>query len=240
MSVTRCGAVCAVLCLSGAGALQAPASAASRPEVSSSRMSPSQMSAVDTQLLTAAHQGNLWEIATGQDARTDATTSCVKEVSAVFVRDHRTLDAGVAEAAKQVGLALPALQSPGQAQQRAALRTVAGKRSYDTQWLRAQYTAHVQTLALIDKELASGTSPVVKALAKGARPVVVQHTQMVLGGVCHGKAPAGSVNAGAAGSRLAAAAYGPQDSTAAAAFAGVLLGGSGVAWVARRRRSSRR
>ena len=90
MFVTRCGAVCAaMLCLSGVAAAPALASAAS----------PSAVSAVDTQLLTAAHQGNLWEIATSQDAQADARSSCVKQVAADFVRDHRALDAGVARTA---------------------------------------------------------------------------------------------------------------------------------------------
>jgi putative membrane protein len=236
MSVTRRGAVCAaVLCLSGTGA--APALAA----VSSS---PSAVSAVDKELLTAAHQGNLWEIATSQDARSGTRSSCVRQVAAVFVRDHRRLDAGVTRTASRLDFALPAQQSPALLQQQDALRAAAGKRSYDTAWLKTQYTAHVQSLALIDKELAAGTSPAVKALAEGARPVVVQHAQMVRGGVCHGLSPVGDVNAGAgsnpgADNQLAAAAYGPQGSTAAVAFAGVLLGGSGLAWVARRLRSSR-
>ncbi|MBV9025033.1 MAG: DUF4142 domain-containing protein [Streptomycetaceae bacterium] len=239
MSLTRSGAVCAaVLCLAGAGA--APALATVN--------SPSAVSALDTQLLTAAHQGNLWEIATSRDARADARSSCVRQVAAAFIRDHQKLDAGVARTASRLGVALPARQSPDQLQQLGALRAAAGKNSYDTAWLKAQYTAHVQTLALIDKELASGTNPAVKALAKGARPVVVRHTRMVSGGVCHRSALMGGINpdmgnadAGTIGAanQLAAAAYGPQDSTAASAFAGVLLGGSGVAWVAHRRRSSR-
>jgi putative membrane protein len=221
MSITRSGTVCAaVLCLSGVGAVPALASV----------NSPSAVSALDTQLLTAAHQGNLWEIATSQDARAAAKSSCVRQVAAVFIRDHQRLDAGVARAASRLGVALPARQSPAQLQQLGALRAAAGKNgknSYDTAWLKAQYPAHVQTLALIDKELASGTNPTVKTLAKSARPVVVQHLQMVRGGVCHSLAPMGRISAGA-GSRLAAAAYGPQDSTVTSAFAGVLLGGSGA------------
>lgn len=229
MSVTRSGAVCAaVLCLSGVGAAPALAFSAS----------PSVVSPVDAQLLTTAHQGNLWEIATSQDARADARSACVKKVAADFVRDHRKLDAGITRTASRLRVVLPARQTAGQLQQRASLRAAAGKSSYDSAWLKAQYTAHVQTLALIDKELASGTSPAVKTLAKGARPVVVQHTRMVRGGVCHASSAKAGVNAGV-GNRLAAAAYGPTDSTAAAAFAGVVLAGSGGAWVARRRRSSR-
>src|SRR5690349_9212708 len=118
MSITRNGAICAIaLCLSGVGATPALASV----------NSPSAVSALDTQLLTAAHQGNLWEVATSQDARVDAKSSCVRQVAAVFVSDHRKLDAGVAKTASQLGVALPARQSPAQLQQLGTLRAAAGK-----------------------------------------------------------------------------------------------------------------
>ncbi|MFE7608810.1 DUF4142 domain-containing protein [Streptomyces celluloflavus] len=183
MSITRTtarfSAVCTTtLCLAGAAAgaaLVSPGTAlAASPSPSSSRVS-----ALDKELLTAAHQGNLWEIETGQAAQTDATTSCVKKVGAEFVRDHRTLDAGVTKTAAQVGVKLPSGQTADQRKQAAALKAMAKKPSYDGAWLKAQYAAHTQTLALIDKVIASGTNAKVRELAKTARPVVAQHTQMV-------------------------------------------------------------
>ncbi|MFI1735586.1 DUF4142 domain-containing protein [Streptomyces acidicola] len=159
--------------------------ATSLPALASSSPSPSAASSLDRQFLTAAHQGNLWEITTSQQAQSAATTDCVKRVGADFIRDHRVLDAGVAKTATQLGVALPSGQTSAQLRQTAALKSLADKPSYDAAWLKAQYPAHVQTLALIDKEIASGTNPLVKSLAKSARPVVARHTQMVNHGVCH-------------------------------------------------------
>lgn len=182
-SRARFATVCATaLCVTGA--LSLPALAASSP-------TPSTTSALDRQFLAAAHQGNQWEITTGRQAETAATTACVKRIGADFVRDHKTLDAGVVKTAAQVGVTLPAGQTNAQLRQTAALKTLAGTPAYDTAWLKAQYPAHTQTLALIDKEIATGTNPLVKALAKSARPVVAQHTQMVnqhmqmAHGMCH-------------------------------------------------------
>lgn len=173
----RAAAMCvAALCLAGVTTAPAPASP-------SQRLSP--LPALDSQLLTAAHQGNLWEIATGQGAQTDATSVCVKKVGAVFIRDHRALDAGIVKTASKLGVALPSGQTAAQQRQAAALKAAAKTRSYDAAWLKAQYAAHVQTLALIDKEIAAGANPVVKALAKSARPVVVEHAVLVSHGVCH-------------------------------------------------------
>ncbi|MEV6024892.1 DUF4142 domain-containing protein [Streptomyces sp. NPDC052036] len=176
-SRARSAAVCAAtLCVMGATSL---------PALASSSLSPSPVSALDKQLLTAAHQGNLWEISVGQQAQSAATTDCVKQVGAHFIRDHRALDAGVVKTAAELDVALPSGQTDGQLRQTAALKSLAGTPAYDAAWLKAQYPAHVQTLALIDKEIASGTNPLVKSLAKSARPVVARHTQMVNHGMCH-------------------------------------------------------
>ena len=176
-SRARSVAVCAAtLCVMGATSL---------PALASSSPSPSAVSPLDKQLLTAAHQGNLWEIATSQQAQSAATAACVKRVGAGFIRDHRALDAGVVKTAAQFGVALPSGQTAAQLRQTAALKSLAGTSAYDAAWLKAQYAAHVQTLALIDEEIASGTSPLVKSLSKSARPVVARHTQMVNRGVCH-------------------------------------------------------
>ncbi|MFI2206627.1 DUF4142 domain-containing protein [Streptomyces sp. NPDC020192] len=176
-SRARSAAVCAAtLCVMGATAL---------PALASWLPSPSAVSTLDKQLLSAAHQGNLWEIATSQQAQSAATTACVKRVGADFIRDHRALDAGVVKTAAQLGVALPSGQTAAQLRQTAALKSLAGTPAYDPAWLKAQYAAHVQTLTLIDKEIASGANPLVKSLAKSARPVVVRHTQMVNHGACH-------------------------------------------------------
>ncbi|MGW0513718.1 hypothetical protein ACWD1W_31510 [Streptomyces olivaceoviridis] len=51
--------------------------------------------------MTAAHQGNLWEITTSQQAPSAAPTACVKGADADFIRDHRTLDADITRTAAQ-------------------------------------------------------------------------------------------------------------------------------------------
>ncbi|MFE8949447.1 DUF4142 domain-containing protein [Streptomyces sp. NPDC007856] len=181
MDTTRSAARFTVVCAAALSLM----GAASLPALASSTASPSAVSALDRQLLTAAHQGNLWEIAASQQAQSAATTACVKRVAADFIRDHRALDAGVVKTARQLGVTLPSGQTAAQLRQTAALKSLAGTRAYDAAWLKAQYPAHVQTLALIDKEIASGTNPLVKSLAKSARPVVARHTQMVNHGVCH-------------------------------------------------------
>lgn len=196
-----------------------------------------QVSAQDKMFLIKAHQGNLAEIEAGQDARKNATTSCVKRVGDVLVRDHSKLDADVRTLAAKLNVTLPGSPSQQQKQELAAVRAKAGTAAYDAAWLKVQDAAHRKTLALIDQELRSGQNPEVKAAARAARPVVAMHLDMVRGGTCHAGKDAGVVRAGSGG-HLATA-----DSTSATAGALTMAGGGlltalGAAWFLRARRHS--
>ncbi|MGW0366106.1 DUF4142 domain-containing protein [Streptomyces sp. NPDC002990] len=164
------------LAVTGLSVPQAMAASAAAPAVVGSQ---------DVAFATMAHQGNLAEIAAGQDAQKNATTSCVKEVGAVLVRDHNKLDADLATLAKQEGITLPTAPT---AEQRAALADVqskAGSRAYDQAWLAVQQDAHTKTLGLIDQEIRQGQDPDVIQAARDARPVVAMHLDMVRGGTCN-------------------------------------------------------
>ncbi|MEW2412846.1 DUF4142 domain-containing protein [Streptomyces sp. NPDC046866] len=139
----------------------------------------------DTAFVTAAHQGNLAEIAAGQDAQKNAMTSCVKDVGAKLVTDHQKLDADLKALAAKGGMALPSAPTAAQQQQLKDVQKKAGTAGYDSAWLALQETAHTQTLALIDHQIGSGSDMAVTAAAKKARPVVAMHLDMVRGGTCH-------------------------------------------------------
>ncbi|MEV8391739.1 MULTISPECIES: DUF4142 domain-containing protein [unclassified Streptomyces] len=133
----------------------------------------------DAPFLKAIHQGNLAEIAAGQSARKNATAACVKSVGVTLVRDHRKLDVGVKALAAKLHVPLSA--SPSAAQERAmtAMQASVGTSAYDTDWLTAEAKSHEDTLALIDGEVAKGGNAEVKAAARGARPVVAKHLELI-------------------------------------------------------------
>jgi putative membrane protein len=124
--------------------------------------------------MVAAHQSNLTEIAAGKAAQQKATTAKVRNLGAMFIRDHTTMDAQLRAAAKSLGVSLP---STPNAQQRASLAAVAAKSgsAFDAAWIAAQTTGHRQTLAATDKEISSGSDATVLKLARAARPVVARH-----------------------------------------------------------------
>ncbi|MEU3183979.1 DUF4142 domain-containing protein [Streptomyces sp. NPDC006923] len=133
----------------------------------------------DAPFLKAVHQGNLAEIAAGEDAGKHATAACVKTVGAILVRDHRKLDADVKALARKLDVSLPAAPAPAQQQALAAVRAKAGTSAYNTAWLKTEATGHVETLELIDHEIGTGGNAEVKAAARAARPVVARHLELI-------------------------------------------------------------
>ncbi|MFI9063691.1 DUF4142 domain-containing protein [Streptomyces sp. NPDC053429] len=188
----------------------------------------------DAAFVKTVHQGNLAGIAAGSDAGRHATTACVKDVGAVLVRDHGTLDADLRTPAGRLDVDLPS--SPTAAQQRslAAVRAKAGTADYDARWLADQEAAHTRTLALIDTVLSSGGDSDVAAAARAARPVVAAHLELVRGGTCHQGSEAGMVGTGGRG-QFTARGNGLNAAGAAGLTGGILVTAVVTLWLARRR-----
>ncbi|MGK5643050.1 DUF4142 domain-containing protein [Streptomyces sp. URMC 126] len=135
--------------------------------------------ALDDAFLGAVHQGNLAEIAAGGDAQKNAVSMCVRDTGKVLVRDHTLMDEGVKELSRKLKITLPRSVTPKQERELKEIRKKARTRGYDNLWLRAQDTAHVQTLDLLDAEVAHGKDATLRDAAKKARPVVAKHLDMV-------------------------------------------------------------
>jgi len=135
----------------------------------------------DVSYLNAAHQINLTIIQAGQAAKAHGRSSCVRRVGALLERNHRRLAAQELEAASQLGVGLVPIPSLAQRQKLAAVAAKAGTSGYDAAWLALQRQEHRDLLTLVGVELAKGSEPVVKSVAKGAQPVIQMHLRMVDG-----------------------------------------------------------
>ncbi|WUD70524.1 DUF4142 domain-containing protein [Streptomyces sp. NBC_00510] len=189
----------------------------------------------DTTFMAQAHQGNLAEIAAGNDAQLHATTECVKQVGDLLVRDHSKLDADVKMLAGKLKVTLPPSPSAEQNKELAAVQAKAGSPAYNAGWLSTQDAAHRKTLALIDQEIKAGSNAEVVAAARSARPVVAMHLDMVRGGTCHAGSDTGMIHAGSGG-QLAAARDSADTAGVVGMAGGALLTAGGVAWLLRIRR----
>lgn len=214
----------------------AAVAAAALSGISTAQAFAADVSGEDRTFLEQAHQGNLAEIAAGEDASGNATSACVKEVGATLVRDHTELDADVKTLAGKVGVTLPGSPSEEQKKELAAVRAEAGGPAYDTAWLTAQDGAHRKTLALIDQEIKSGTNAEVMAAARAARPVVAMHLDMVRGGACRTAEDAGTVRAGTGGHLTATGGTPVTGGMVSTVAGGGLLAAGGAACLLRARR----
>ncbi|MFI6856184.1 DUF4142 domain-containing protein [Streptomyces sp. NPDC050416] len=145
------------------------------------------VSTQDASFLRAAHQGNLAEIAAGQDAEKNAATASVRHV--ICAARRRGAGPGphpsrrhVRALAGKLNVSLPSGPSPEQRRVLASDRAKAGSAAYDKAWLVAQNDAHTKTLALIDQEISGGSNAKAVAAAEAARPAVKMHLDMVRGG----------------------------------------------------------
>ncbi|MEV7420267.1 DUF4142 domain-containing protein [Streptomyces sp. NPDC089919] len=139
----------------------------------------------DATFVQTIHQGNLTEIAAGQDAEKNGQDSCVKEVAAIIVRDHTKLDEQLSDLAKKGNVVLADAPSATQQAGLDKVKVLAGTAGYDKAWLGTQEQSHEGALALIDKQIKEGKDADTVQAALKARPVVAMHLDMVRGGSCH-------------------------------------------------------
>jgi putative membrane protein len=128
----------------------------------------------DAAFLRAAHQSNLAEIATGQQAQQKASSQVVKDLGARFVADHTRLDAAVTDAAATLGVSLPDAPNPEQQAAAARLDAASGQ-EYDALWISIQLDAHMKAMANGEKEIAQGSDPLAVQVARDAAPVIAAH-----------------------------------------------------------------
>lgn len=174
MLVTKRLGVLVSMVLLGLVPAGAAYSAAVQQTATPSATPSSTLSAQDKQFLTAIHQVNLAEIATGNLAQQKGTNQEVKTLGARFVTDHTQLDQKVQSVASAGKLTLPNKVTSEQQAVVNQLQNVSGA-DFDAQWVTAQLTAHSQAMQLVQAELTQGSDPAAKQVAQQAAPVLQAH-----------------------------------------------------------------
>jgi putative membrane protein len=128
----------------------------------------------DSTWMAAAHQSNLAEIAAGQAAVAQGTSTDVKSLGQMFIDMHTQLDAELTAAAGQLGVTLPEAPTPSQQQSLERVKAETGA-AFDAAWIADQIASHQTSLTATQTEISTGTDPTVTALATKAAPVVQQH-----------------------------------------------------------------
>jgi putative membrane protein len=129
----------------------------------------------DREYLNRTHQDNLFEIVAGNLADRGSCAR-VRELGREFVAHHTELDAELIAVAARDAVTLYSVPDPGELAQIADLAARSGP-DFDAAWLRDQIAAHLQAVALGERETRYGWSPEVKALADRSAPVLRHHLQ---------------------------------------------------------------
>lgn len=155
------------------GTIDHPAGAAASmaPSTSAPARRPA---ARDRAWLTFIHQVNLAEMRAGELAQQKGGTAAVRSAGKMLVADHEALDAKVTKVARDLGITLPATAPPDQQALAKKLENESGGR-FDRDFLSNMITGHRQAIATTQDEVAQGSAPDVKALARAALPDLNKH-----------------------------------------------------------------
>jgi len=156
----------AVACLAVAAA-PAEAAAAAAP------------STQDSDYLRAAHQAHLAEIAAGGLAARKGGSARLRELGERLVTDHTRLDRELGEVSTALALELPDGPTADQRALAVELEGASGL-DFDSLFVSTQMDAHAKALSLGEKELADGSDPAVKQVARNAAPVIRAHHQALM------------------------------------------------------------
>ncbi|SFK69225.1 putative membrane protein [Streptosporangium canum] len=170
----------AVLALTvGSAASALTPTPAPRPTSTSTSPGESRVSAQDRQFLVQAHQGNLAEIAAGKAAQSKGKAGSVRSIGAMLVADHTKLDKKLQQVAQRLQVTLPTQPTARQQTKAKELAALSGT-EFDKAWTKTMIYGHRAALAAIKKEIADGSAPQVKALARASQPVIQEHLDRLL------------------------------------------------------------
>jgi predicted outer membrane protein len=124
--------------------------------------------------LPKAAAGNRFEIVTGQLAQDRAQSDAIKELGAMFVRDHTAALAQVTQVAADLGVTLPDGLDPMQQAVVEQLQGLSGE-AFDAAWLHAQLVAHVKALHLHLRAAIRGENDAIRTLGQNGLPVITKH-----------------------------------------------------------------
>lgn len=128
----------------------------------------------DRAWMDGAHQSNLTEINAGHLAMDKGTSSEIRSLGELLVREHTDLDRRLTAAARQLGVNLSQAPSSRQTQTLDALKKRSG-REFDISWLTAMAPAHEEAISKTKIEISKGTAHAATTAAKNALPVLEKH-----------------------------------------------------------------
>jgi putative membrane protein len=132
----------------------------------------------DSSFYKQAAEAGIAEVDAGNLAAQKATNAKVKDFGAMMVKDHTAANDKLKALAATKSVALPKHASVGQMATQTKLKALSGE-TFDKSYIKGQIKAHQDTIALLEKEVASGQDPEAKAFAQSTLPTVQAHLKAI-------------------------------------------------------------
>jgi putative membrane protein len=132
----------------------------------------------DASFYKKAAEGGIFEVEAGQMAQDKGSNQQVKDFGAMMVKDHSAANDKLKALAASKNVTLPSSSSVGQMASKAKLDVLSGE-TFDKSYINNQLKAHRDTIALFNKEIASGQDPDAKAFASATLPTLKSHLHSI-------------------------------------------------------------
>ncbi|WP_447007616.1 DUF4142 domain-containing protein [Saccharothrix isguenensis] len=136
------------------------------------------ITALDKELLVKVRLAGLWEMPMGEEAKTRAASTRVKEVGAQLAGDHLFLDERVVRLASQMGVALPNEANADQQSWMAEMRSLTGS-AFDDSFANRLRAAHGSIFPAIGAVRANTRNEAIRQFAQVCNQIVLKHMTLL-------------------------------------------------------------
>ncbi len=124
--------------------------------------------------------GGLAEVRDGQLAQDKGADQKIKDFGAMMVKDHSAANQELMALAQSKGVTLPTSPAMTAHSTKMQLDALSGA-TFDKAYVKGQIKAHKGTVALLQKEIASGQDAQARAFAQKVLPTVQSHLEAIEG-----------------------------------------------------------
>lgn len=132
----------------------------------------------DESFFKNAAEGGIAEVEAGKMAQEKGASQAVKDFGAMMAKDHGAANEKLQTLAASQGIKLPSSPSLMQQASVKELKMKSGD-SFDKSYIKDQIKAHKDTVALFQKEIASGQNPQAQQFASATLPTIQAHLNKI-------------------------------------------------------------
>lgn len=136
------------------------------------------ITALDKELLVKVRLAGLWEMPMGEETKTRAASTRVKEVGAQLASDHMFLDERVVRLASQMGVELPDEANADQQSWMAEMRSLTGT-AFDDSFANRLRAAHGSIFPVIGTVRANTRNEAIRQFAQICNQIVMKHMTLL-------------------------------------------------------------